>query len=448
MQTPAARTVRWDLDDALSGLNSPASNTSTEFASTSSLQYINSQLVAHGFTAAPGLSLDGVASADMEKAVKCLLAMLSQRVEDMARTETLSTKLRTLTYDHERLKSMHVAAEERAASAEREMHTYKSRLANAQKALQTSEAAHKHTTTELQRTRSSLQTLRTLHQTELKKKDKEIDRMADRWAKLADAQARLSAAPSGLRCANGGSVDAGMPAADSQTFLESALEESERARMEIVEECRYMKQLVLNAVGGMREVAGAKGDITLAALFPISPAHAAKDAIMDTLAALRATIARLSPSDDSSESPSSSTLKPPAAGPKPTVTTSHSTPTSTKPVPAIAEPIPATTNSAPADIARLQETIKALRTEIDVDYFSEGARSAGTAESHAAEAAVNHIAAEAPRSIVAEGRRRTRAAKGDTQKTPTSEPEREASPAGRQTHPNDDRKRATHAALE
>ena len=145
MNTPGPRNVRWNLEDPASALNSPASNTSTEFVSTSSLQYINSQLIAHGFTAPPGLSLDGVASADMEKAVKCLLAMLSQRVvregalgrrnalkaiqDDMSRTETLSTKLRTLTYDHERLKSMYDAAEERAANAEREMNTYKSRLA-------------------------------------------------------------------------------------------------------------------------------------------------------------------------------------------------------------------------------------------------------------------------------------------------------------------------------
>lgn len=47
----------------------------------------------------------------------------------MARTETLSTKFKTLSYDHERLVSMNRAANERAANAEREMNMHKSRLA-------------------------------------------------------------------------------------------------------------------------------------------------------------------------------------------------------------------------------------------------------------------------------------------------------------------------------
>ncbi|KAL1707881.1 Afadin and alpha-actinin-binding-domain-containing protein [Schizophyllum commune] len=344
MNTPGPRNVRWNLEDPASALNSPASNTSTEFISTSSLQYINSQLIAHGFTAPPGLSLDGVASADMEKAVKCLLAMLSQRVDDMSRTETLSTKLRTLTYDHERLKSMYDAAEERAANAEREMNTYKSRLANAHKALHASESAHKHTTTELQRTRSSLQSIRTLHQNELKKKDKEIDRIADKWAKLAEAQSKLgSTAPSGMRCLNGGLADAGMAASSSQTFLEASLEESERARMEIIEENKHVKGLVVTAVNGMQEIVhearedGGKDEwtpATVISLFPISPASAAKDAILDSIDDLRATIARLMPSDDPAES------------------------TSSKPTPPTSSKIP------PEEVARLQDTIKKLQAQI------------------------------------------------------------------------------------
>lgn len=46
----------------------------------------------------------------------------------MTRTEELTTKLRTLSYDHERLQSMHRNAMERAANAEREMNLHKSRL--------------------------------------------------------------------------------------------------------------------------------------------------------------------------------------------------------------------------------------------------------------------------------------------------------------------------------
>jgi outer membrane murein-binding lipoprotein Lpp len=47
----------------------------------------------------------------------------------MSRTEELTTKFRTLSYDHERLMTMHRAATEQAANAEREMNLHKSRLA-------------------------------------------------------------------------------------------------------------------------------------------------------------------------------------------------------------------------------------------------------------------------------------------------------------------------------
>ncbi len=48
--------------------------------------------------------------------------------EDMSRTEDLSTKLRTLTYEHERLLTMHRIAKEKAANAEREMNLHKTKL--------------------------------------------------------------------------------------------------------------------------------------------------------------------------------------------------------------------------------------------------------------------------------------------------------------------------------
>jgi hypothetical protein len=47
----------------------------------------------------------------------------------MSRTEELATKLRTLTYDHERLTSMYRVETEKAANAEREANLHKSRLA-------------------------------------------------------------------------------------------------------------------------------------------------------------------------------------------------------------------------------------------------------------------------------------------------------------------------------
>lgn len=51
--------------------------------------------------------------------------------EDMSRTEELSTKLRTMSYDHDRLFTMHRAAVEKTANAERETNLHKSKLAYA-----------------------------------------------------------------------------------------------------------------------------------------------------------------------------------------------------------------------------------------------------------------------------------------------------------------------------
>jgi hypothetical protein len=46
----------------------------------------------------------------------------------MARTEDLTTRLRTLAYDHERLMTMYRTATDTAANAERETSLHKSRL--------------------------------------------------------------------------------------------------------------------------------------------------------------------------------------------------------------------------------------------------------------------------------------------------------------------------------
>lgn len=73
---------RWDTKSlSPSFLNSPDLEGSTEsYISTSSLEYVNAQLVAHGFASSQGLSLDGLSGTDSNKVVKCLLCMLSQRV--------------------------------------------------------------------------------------------------------------------------------------------------------------------------------------------------------------------------------------------------------------------------------------------------------------------------------------------------------------------------------
>ena len=79
--------VHWALEVSLSDLGSPFSaqglgspGSDGEQDSTRSLEYINAQLIAHGFTYKPGLSLEGVGREDGERVVKCLVAMLGQRV--------------------------------------------------------------------------------------------------------------------------------------------------------------------------------------------------------------------------------------------------------------------------------------------------------------------------------------------------------------------------------
>lgn len=74
--------VHWDLDASLSLPGSPFSDASTSESQnpTGSVQYINAQLLAHGFTQGPGLNLDGLGGTDLDRVVKCLLGMLSQRV--------------------------------------------------------------------------------------------------------------------------------------------------------------------------------------------------------------------------------------------------------------------------------------------------------------------------------------------------------------------------------
>ena len=48
--------------------------------------------------------------------------------EDMTRAEEMTTKLRTLSYDHERLRTMHGAATETAENAEREAAAARAKL--------------------------------------------------------------------------------------------------------------------------------------------------------------------------------------------------------------------------------------------------------------------------------------------------------------------------------
>lgn len=84
MASTPHKLVHWALDVSMSDFGSPFSAATSESSSTSSLQYINSQLIAHGFAQSPGLSLEGLAKDDADKVVKCLLGMLSQRIVSVA----------------------------------------------------------------------------------------------------------------------------------------------------------------------------------------------------------------------------------------------------------------------------------------------------------------------------------------------------------------------------
>ncbi len=81
MEKTPKRLVHWALEYSNSPFGSPTSEASSSESvnSSSTLQYVNSQLVAHGFAQSPGLALDGLSNSDSEKVVKCLMGMLSQR---------------------------------------------------------------------------------------------------------------------------------------------------------------------------------------------------------------------------------------------------------------------------------------------------------------------------------------------------------------------------------
>ena len=57
-----------------------ADGNSSEMSHTSSMQYLNSQLIAHGFAHNPGISLDGLSTSNVDSVVKVLLSLMNQRV--------------------------------------------------------------------------------------------------------------------------------------------------------------------------------------------------------------------------------------------------------------------------------------------------------------------------------------------------------------------------------
>ncbi|KAH8096923.1 Afadin and alpha-actinin-binding-domain-containing protein [Phellopilus nigrolimitatus] len=255
--------VHWgenDINEYAFGSPYSEASSSDSINATSTLQYINSQLVAHGFTRSPGVSFEGLSKEDADRLSKCVLGMLSQRMDDMARAEDISAKFRTLSYEHERLSSMLETTSEQLASSERETNLFKSRLAASNKALQASEAAHKATSAELQRTRTSMQSVRQTHAAELKRREKETEKILERWQKISDAQTKLSATAAGLKfkfmhanpmtSSRDNDIIGSMPG-----LLEDALQEAEASRKELVEENSSLKNVVLSAANELIRMA-------------------------------------------------------------------------------------------------------------------------------------------------------------------------------------------------
>ncbi|EKM50715.1 uncharacterized protein PHACADRAFT_213607 [Phanerochaete carnosa HHB-10118-sp] len=274
----AKKLVHWALETlgspSLPSLKLPGnyedeSSTESSEESTATLQYVNSQLLAHGFTYQPGLSLEGTSKEEAGKVLKCLVSMLGQRMGDITRTEELSTTIRTLSYDHERLQSMYRTATEKAANAEREMNVHKARLASTTRTLNTTTASFKSSQAELQRTRTALQSVRATHQSELKKLEKEKDKLLEKVTKLSEHQYVTRVA--GIRYANenavshyGGPTTLGpIPLNSSSTappgqgtgdFLEVTLEESMRHRQELADENRALKTILLRLANEVQNV--------------------------------------------------------------------------------------------------------------------------------------------------------------------------------------------------
>ncbi|THG94544.1 hypothetical protein EW026_g6949 [Hermanssonia centrifuga] len=212
---------------------------------------------------------------------------------------------------------MYRSATERAANAERETNLHKSRLAATTRTLQSTEAAHKHTTAELQRTRTALQAIRATHATELKKLDKEKERALDRWNKLTDSQLKLGG--SRFTCSNLEVIEASdvQLRGKGKGFLEVSAEQAEQARNELFNENGRLRGTILSAANEMQrllhnarclaasETREEPPLISTVTLFPISPPDAASGKVKSLLDSIKEAIGRLAQPD---ANPSCSTV--------------------------------------------------------------------------------------------------------------------------------------------
>ena len=77
------KTVQWSDENKINEFvyGSPYSEASSADSvnATSTLHYINSQLLAHGFARGSGVSFEGLSKEDADKLSKCMLGLLNQR---------------------------------------------------------------------------------------------------------------------------------------------------------------------------------------------------------------------------------------------------------------------------------------------------------------------------------------------------------------------------------
>ena len=195
--------------------------------------------------------------------------------------------------------------------------------------------------------------------------------MASKWNKLSDAQIKLSTVPAGLKCANVGIVHGSELIPRTPSLLDTALDDAEKARGQLIDEVGRLRRLVVKVVNQVQavlfHVQGFMTDKneqvilpwnsanvrltlsqliehTITSLFPMYPPTHAHDVLSATLRSLRDTLAAL-PQHIAS-----------ASTPVQTISPVSSTNTSTT--------TPKSTDFKTEEIARLQVTIVQLKEEI------------------------------------------------------------------------------------
>lgn len=76
--------------------------------------------------------------------------------------------------------------------------------------------------------------------------------MTEKWSKISDAQTKLMSVPAGMRCANAAVADGSEIVGKTQSYLEIALDEAEKARAQLTDETMRLRRLMLKVVNQMQ----------------------------------------------------------------------------------------------------------------------------------------------------------------------------------------------------